>query len=615
MPDSAAAAWARFFPPGRPTPLETLAPEERHRARTAADVILAAHRVYLQQFQDLTAQAQSVFEQRDWARGKHNAEQRVRLYRTIVNDTWQKLRDVFPDHLLELQFWMAARQAFLQAVLDDYDADLALTLFYSTMRLALAQTDIPVEYEDDGLARPSRTAGGRRIWRLYPASPDRLASSVASMLDRCSFRAPFENRQRDAALCASRMIDEWRRQCGTTMPRWLQIARPALFRDREAYLVGKLRTPGADMPVVFGLLHNDCGIVVDAVLAGREDMRNLLFVSTRSTFHVSVEHYRELLDFLDSLAPERGHPAMCAVIGFTHPARVALNQSLRRHLAETGECFARTPGRIGMAMIVFSPPSFPYVFKIIRDSSVKPSWMGRSKIMELYRWVHEINRGRLMLDAWLYRNVRFPRDAFEPSVLEELLTGASGSVHLEGHVVVLRHVYAQRRVRPLNTFFDETRDRALRERAAGALGAFIKDLAGMGLFFGDHYGLPFNTGLTHGFNVALFDFDDLGPLLPYRFRKTPLMPEEDEMHWNPEADGAWFPIAENDVLVDEWESFLGVPTDLQDYFRRTHGEIFTLSYWTEAQRRMASGGLHFVLPYPPDRRLAQAPPPRVESAS
>ena len=264
-------------------------------------------------------------------------------------------------------------------------------------------------------------------------------------------------------------------------------------------------------------------------------------------------------------------------------------------------------------MIVFSAPTFPYVFKVIRDSSSKPSWIGRSKIMDLYRWVHEINRGRLMLDAWVYRNLRFARDAFDATMLEQLLRGAPSSVCLEGDAVVLRHVYAQRRVRPLNTFFDEIGNRALRERTADALGAFIKDLAGMGLFFGDHYGLPFNTGLTHGFNVALFDFDDLAPLAQYRFRETPVLSEKDEMLWNSETDGSWFSVGENDVLVDEWERFLGVPPDLQDYFKRRHSDLFTVAYWTEAQRRVASGELHFVLPYPPDRRLT--PDERSHSAA
>jgi isocitrate dehydrogenase kinase/phosphatase len=378
------------------------------------------------------------------------------------------------------------------------------------------------------------------------------------------------------------------------------------FRDREAYLAGKLRSAQGELPVVLALRHSESGIRVDAVLTGKEDMRNILFVSTRSTFQAHTGAYREVLAFLDTLAPERGHPAMCAVLGFTHPARVALNQRLRRHLLETGERFIFAPGRPGMAMVVFSPPSFPYVYKVIRDFSSKQGWMGRAHIMELYRWVHEMNRGRLMLDAWLYRNLHFPRQAFDEGVLQELLRSAPGSVRLDGETVVLKHVYAQRRVQPLSTFFEQTRDRATRERAIDALGTFIKDLGGMGFFIGDCYGLPSNTGLTHASNVALFDFDDLAPILHYRFRVTPpLADERDELLWNTETDGSWFRVEENDVLVDEWERFLGVPPDLKDYFRQKHGDLFTLDYWIEVQRRIMAGKLHFVLPYPPQRRLVR----------
>ena len=116
---------------------------------------------------------------------------------------------------------------------------------------------------------------------------------------------------------------------------------------------------------------------MDAVLTGKEDMRNILFISTRSTFHVHTDDYREVLSVLDTLAPERGHPAMCAVLGFTHPARVALNQRLQQHLRETGEAFSRTPGREGTAMVVFAPPSFPYVFKVVRDFSSKAGLDGQ----------------------------------------------------------------------------------------------------------------------------------------------------------------------------------------------------------------------------------------------
>ena len=95
-------------------------------------------------------------------------------------------------------------------------------------------------------------------------------------------------------------------------------------------------------------------------------------------------------------------------------------------------------------------------------------------------------------------------------------------------------------------------------------------------------------------------------LFRYRFRETPPLPtEQDELLWNAEIDGAWFRVDEFDVLVDEWERFLGVPPDLRDHFRRKHGDLFTTQYWVEVQRRLSAGELHYVVPYPTERRLVQ----------
>ncbi len=596
-------AWRRLFDPGA---LDALPPSGREDARRAAEIILAAHRRYLGEFNALTAKAQDTFERRAWVEASADAERRVRLYRPAVYGTWGALQKDFASQLASTAFWMGARHCYLNQVFDDYDSDLALTFFYSVMRMAFDHIDVPVEYADDGLAEHPHVWNSEPVYNSYSTNPADLARAIEAVLDSYGFHVAFENATRDAALAAERILAEWERNGGCGQPAGLSMLRPALYRDREAYLAGKLCSSDCEMPVVFALAHGDSGITVDAVLVGKEAMRNILFVSTRSTFHVRADSYREVLEFLDSMAPERGHPAMCAVIGFTHPARVALNQRLRYHLANSGETFVRTPGRAGMAMIVFSPPSFPYVFKVIRDYSQKPGWKGSRQIAELYRWVHEMNRGRLMLDAWIYRNLRFPREAFEESVLHELLESASSSVRLQGETVVLKHMYAQRRVQPLSTFFDQTRDRTLREKAVDALGTFIEDMAGMGLFIGDCYGLPFNTGLTHGFNVALFDFDDLGPLANCRFRETPPPRDEDEeLLWNTEADGAWFSTDLNDVLVDEWQRYLGVPKDLDEYFRQKHGRLFTAGYWLEEQRRVEAGRLHFVLPYPRERKLLE----------
>ena len=436
-------AWRGLFPPGQERQLDKLSIEERADARRAADLIADSHRMYFSAFNSLTAEAQETFENRAWIQAALNAERRVRLYRTAVDDTWQKMQGLFPERLLNRQFWMAARRAFLERIFNDYEADLALTFFYSIMRLAFDHNDMPVEYADDGLADHSHIWNPHHIWEIYEASPAQMSRAVIRILRNCGFRAPFENPERDADLVTARLLDDWGRHISGGAPKHLRILRPVFYRDQEAYLVGELLSRGRNLPVVLALRNEEAGIRVDAVLTGKEDMRNILFVSTRSTFHVHTDDYREVLSFLDTLAPERGHPAMCAVLGFTHPARVALNQRLQQHLRETGERFSRTPGREGTAMVVFAPPSFPYVFKVVRDFSSKTGWTGRERIMDLYRWVHEINRGRLMLDAWLYRNLDFPRSHFDDGVLHELLASAPNSVRIEG-----RSNHPETRIRP-----------------------------------------------------------------------------------------------------------------------------------------------------------------------
>ena len=301
------AAWRRLFPPGAAAPLAALSLEAQAHARRGAGLILAAHRGYLAEFNALTAKAKETFETRAWTQGALDAGRRVQLYRDAVNGTWRKLQRLFPERAPDREFWMGVRQAFLETAFDEYEADIALTFLYSTMRLAFDAQDTPVEYADDGLAERSHVRSPRPVWRLYRAAPQRLTRSVVEVLTNCAFRAPFENSERDAALVTERLLAEWTRQIGAGYPRDLQMLEPLFFRDREAYLVGKLRAGARELPVVLALRHEERGITVDAVLAGREDMRNILFVSTRSTFNVRTGAYREVLQFLDTLARASQH--------------------------------------------------------------------------------------------------------------------------------------------------------------------------------------------------------------------------------------------------------------------------------------------------------------------
>ncbi|MGA3044141.1 MAG: isocitrate dehydrogenase kinase/phosphatase AceK regulatory subunit, partial [Bryobacteraceae bacterium] len=181
------AAWRRLFPPDAAAPLAALSPAALADARRAADLILAAHRAYLADFNDLTAKAKETFETRAWTQGSLDAGRRVQLYRDAVNGTWRKLGRLFGEQAAQREFWMGARQAYLESVFDEYEADIALTFLYSTMRLAFDAQDTPVEYADDGLAEQSDMRSPRQVWRVYPAAPQQLIASVAEVLRGCNF--------------------------------------------------------------------------------------------------------------------------------------------------------------------------------------------------------------------------------------------------------------------------------------------------------------------------------------------------------------------------------------------------------------------------------------------
>ena len=93
------------------------------------------------------------------------------------------------------------------------------------------------------------------------------------------------------------------------------------------------------------------------------------------------------------------------------------------------------------------------------------------------------------------------------------------------------------------------------------------------------------------------------------FRTTPQLPtEKDELLWNTEVDGAWFAVGEFDVLVDEWERYLGCAARPDATISAAGTGIFSqLDYWAGVQRRVAAGEFHYVVPYPAERCLANQP--------
>jgi isocitrate dehydrogenase kinase/phosphatase len=387
----------------------------------------------------------------------------------------------------------------------------------------------------------------------------------------------------------ARIITERMGEDRVAEPVRLETLRPVFFRNKGAYLVGRVRRGDAVLPLVLPLLNASRGIVVDSVLL-TENEASVVFGFSWSYFRVEVPHPRVMVDFLSSIMPYKRVDELYNAIGYNKHGKTELFRNLRRRLEEPDARFATAEGDEGMVMAVFTLPAFNAVFKIIKDSFGAPKNTTRQAVMDKYHFVFVRDRVGRLADAQEFEHLDFPRRCFPDDLLAYLLAVASRSVRVEGDRVVMRHLYIERRVTPLNLFLRDADPEAARD-AVLDYGNAIKDLAAADIFTGDM--LLKNFGVTRNGRVICYDYDELCLLSECNIRRIPepTTPEEEF------AAEPWFHVGEHDVFPEEFQAFLVPPGAVRNAFLTVHGDLLTTEFWQGAQRRLAAGEVVDVFPY------------------
>jgi hypothetical protein len=126
-----------------------------------------------------------------------------------------------------------------------------------------------------------------------------------------------------------------------------------------------------------------------------------------------------------------------------------------------------------------------------------------------------------MTDILEYSDVAFPRERFADDLLAELLAVAPSVVEFDGDHVVIKHLYIERRMTPLNIYLERADD-AQRAHAMREYGDALKELAAVNIFAGD---LLFkNFGVTRFGRVVFYDYDEIEYLTDCSFRRIPPPP-------------------------------------------------------------------------------------------
>jgi isocitrate dehydrogenase kinase/phosphatase len=568
---------------------------------SAVAAIHSAYDEYARGFHEITGRARRRFELRDWSGAKSDATARLELYKAHVDAAVADVHDILEDGVMERTVWAAMKVEHASRVSGRADAELAETFFNSVTRRVFSTVgvDAAIEYLDSSSGNGLLEEAGE-IYETHTVS--RVdAGLIRQLLLGFPWSVPYAQLERDTALVAEIVEARIREASGTVAaPVHLDLLRSVFYRNKGAYLVGRIRAGEAVIPLVLPLLHAERGLVVDAVLM-TSDEASVVFGFSWTYFRVDAPHPRALVEFLSTIMPLKQIYELYTAIGHNKHGKTELYRGLMQHLEEESEArFAFVEGDEGMVMAVFTLPSFNVVFKIIKDSFGAPKNTTRRAVMAKYQFVFVRDRVGRLADAQEFEHLEFPRRCFPEELLNYLLKVAGSTVRVEAERVVVRHLYTERRVVPLNLFLREADEAAARE-AVIDYGNAIKDLAAADIFTGDM--LAKNFGVSRHGRVICYDYDELCLLSECRFRRIPQAASlEDELSSEP-----WFHVGEQDVFPEEFRIFLVPAGGLGEVFLQAHRGLLDLSYWQDVQHRLAQGEVVDVFPYRREARLRRNP--------
>jgi isocitrate dehydrogenase kinase/phosphatase len=568
---------------------------EQSTARRAALLIRDAFAAHQHEFGEITRRAAMRQEQRDWHGMQRDAVERLDLHGKSVQRAIAHVGRVLGG-TRRRDGWAGVKTAYLDLVADRPDGELAQTFFNSVARrvFAIVGVDPLVEYVEDAFgplgSTPAAPVHAVYVWR------GRGASVVRDILVDRPLTVRYQDVERDAGLIAERIEAHCQSAWGTGTIDVVEMLHPVFYRNKGAYLVGRIRGPAPGvLPIVIALVNEGGRMAADAALLA-EDEASIVFSFTRSAFHVDVPGPRGVIDFLKSIMPGKRVAELYIALGYHKHGKGELYRDLMRHLAASTDCFETAPGDRGMVMLVFTLPSYGVVFKVIRDAFAYPKTVTRRQVLERYQLVFQHDRAGRLVDAQEFEHFALPRHRFSDSLLAELTESAARSVMVDGDRVIVRHLYAERRVAPLNLYLREADDEAVRHVVLD-YGRAIRDMAATNIFPGDL--LLKNFGVTRHGRVIFYDYDELCLVTDCNFREMPepRTPEE-EMAAEP-----WFYVGPHDIFPEEFLTFMGLYGATRDVFLETHGELVTAAFWRRMQDLHRAGEVIDIFPYPPSRRL------------
>ena len=571
------------------------------RAHDIARALVDGFNRHYRLFRETSAAAKQRFERADWHGQQRAQRERIEFYDKRVDEAAERLQREFAASTLSTDTWQQVKLHYIGLLVNHHQPELAETFFNSVTTKILHRSyfnndfifvrpAVSTEYieNDEPAATPT--------YRAYYPTLATMRETLKRIVDNFQLVVPFEDLDRDVDHVMASMQAEF----GTVRVRanfQIQVLSSMFYRNKGAYIVGKIVNGFNEVPFALPVLHaaSGKGLVVDTVLFGEDDLL-LVFSFARAYFMVDMEIPSAYVQFLRGLMPRKPRSELYSALGLQKQGKNMFYRDFLYHLRHSSDKFRIAPGIKGMVMLVFDLPSFPYVFKVIKDFYPPQKDTTREQIKAKYLLVKSHDRVGRMADTLEYSNVAFPRSRFERELVSELKHFCPSLIEEDRDMLVIRHLYIERRMIPLNIYLADASPEQI-EHAVIEYGNAIKDLVAANIFPGDM--LWKNFGVTRHGKVVFYDYDEIEYITDCNFRKVPEPRTEEE-----ELSGEiWYAVGPKDVFPETFGPFLLGNPAVRDVFMRHHADLLDAAFWQAHKERIERGHVHDVFPYDPARRF------------
>ncbi len=590
-----------------------------------AKAMLNGFNRHYQLFRTESARSKHRFETADWHGQQRAQRERIEFYDLRVRECSTRLEREFKAGEQPMELWQQIKLHYIGLLVDHRQPELAESFFNSVTTKILHRS----YFQNDFIfVRPAVSTeyiennepAALPTYRAYYPTFDNMQRTLMQLLSDFNLRRAFEDQERDCGFVRAAM----QTRLGEVKLRanfQLQVLSGLFFRNKGAYIVGKIINGFNEVPFALPVLHNKGGkLVVDAALFGEDDLL-ILFSFARAYFMVDMEVPSAYVQFLHGMMPRKPRNEIYNALGLAKQGKTLFYRDFLHHLRHSTDKFRIAPGIKGMVMLVFDLPSFPYVFKVIKDYYPPQKETTREQIKGKYLLVKQHDRVGRMADTLEYSGVGFPRARFDDELIAEIekfapslleISDSDGDGQLE---VILKHVYIERRMIPLNIYLQEAFDlghsapvteaaatRAAEQIERGVIeyGNAIKDLVAANIFPGDM--LWKNFGITRHGKVVFYDYDEIEYITDCNFRHVPTPRNEEE-----EMSGeVWYSVGPKDVFPETFGPFLLGNPAVRAVFMKHHADLLDAGFWQAHKERIAQGHVFDVFPYDREKRFAPA---------